>query len=108
MIHATPLDKSQFGGIFYAHSRIPCVHISCDYCDFFNHDVDICPLLGRPHRLEASASLNRELYLCSLLKIELSLGSPTLEVRSCDDFDVRNEAPIPSGNDFWDVSSDPS
>ena len=94
-MHATHLDKSMFEGLSYAHSHARCVFISCDYCDSFDHVVDICPLLGRPHRLEALAAFNREIYLQSLLKTDLSLGSPTPETRSCDDFDVRSEASIP-------------
>ena len=51
VMHATPLDKSQFGVTSYEHSHTPCVPISCDYYDSFYYDVDTCPLLGRPHRL---------------------------------------------------------
>jgi len=40
--------------------------------------------------------------LCSLLKINLSLDSPTPEVWLCVDFDGRSERPIPSGHDFPD------
>ena len=62
-------------------------------------------MLGIPHRLEAFealAALNRELYLCSLLKTDLSLGSPTSEVRPCEDFYGRCEELIPLGHDFHD------
>jgi len=53
--------------------------------------------------------------LQSLLKIKLSLGSPTPEVGPCDDFDVRHEVSIPLRHDYYDdtycnglkVSSDP-
>jgi len=116
MMHYIPLDEGQFVGISYEHSHTPYASISCDYCDFFYHDVNTCPLLGRPHRLEALAVFNREISLQSLLKAYLSLGSPALEARSCDDFDVRSEASIHLGHDFYDdthsddleVSSDPS
>jgi len=40
--------------------------------------------------------------LCSILKTNLSLGSYTLDARSCDDFNVRSEAPIPLGYRFYD------
>lgn len=102
MMCVAPLDESQFGGISYEHSHIPCVSISCDYCDSFDHDIDSCSLLGRPHILVALATLNRELYLHSLLKTDLSLGSSTPKASSCDDFDVRSETPIPLGHDFHD------
>ena len=69
VMHVTPLDESKF--------HTPYVPTSYDYCDFFDHDVDICPQLGRPHILEALAALNRELYLRSLHKTDLSLGSST-------------------------------
>ena len=62
-MHATPPDESQFKGISYGHSHAPCESASYDYCDSFDHDVDTCPLLGRPHRLEALAAFNREIYL---------------------------------------------
>ena len=47
-------------------------------------------------------AFNRELYLHSLLKTDLTLGSSTPEVGSCDDFDVRSKAPIPLGHGFHD------
>jgi len=59
-------------------------------------------LLGRSHRLEALTVFNRELYWHTLLRTRLSLGSPTPEVSSYDDFDVRSEELIPSGHDFHD------
>ena len=82
-MHAISLDKSQFGGISYCHSHTPCAPISCDSFDSFGHDVDTCPLLSRPHRLDALAAFNRDIYLQSLLEKNL---------RSCEDFDIRNEA----------------
>ena len=93
-------------GLSCEYSHISCALDSCDYCDSFDYDVDIYPLLGRPHRLEALVAFSREIYLQSLLKTDL---------RSCDDFDVRSEASIPLGDDFYDdthsddleVSSDP-
>ena len=98
--HARPLDKSQFRRICYEHFHTPCGHVSCDYCDSFDHDVNTCPLLGRPHRLEALATLNRELYLHSSLQTNLSLGSFTSGVRSSEDFDVRSETLLHLGHDF--------
>ena len=82
--------------ISYEHSHTKYVPIS------FDHDVDTCPLLGSPHISEGLAAFNRELYLCSLLNTNFSLGSSTLEVRFCDDLDVRSQAPIPLGHDFHD------
>ena len=72
VVHATPFDKSQFEGISYEHSHTPSAPISYDYCYSFDHDVDTFPLLSRPHRLQALAAFNREFYLQSLLKIDLS------------------------------------
>ena len=46
MMHATPLFESQIEGISYGHSHAPCASVSYDYCDSFDHDVDICPFLG--------------------------------------------------------------
>jgi len=102
VMHIIPLDESQFGAISYRHPHTPYAPPSCDYCDFFDHDVDSRLLLGRPHRLEALAAFNRKLYLHNLLKTNLSLSSHTSEVRSCEDFDVRSEAPIPLRYDFHD------
>jgi len=102
MMHATPVDEIQIGGICYEDSHTPCAPISCYYCDSFDHDVDTYPLLRRPHRLEALASFNREIYLQSLLNTDLSLGPPTPEARSCDEFDIRSEVFIPLGHDFYD------
>jgi len=48
------------------------------------------------------AAFNRELYLCNLLKTDLSLGSSTSEARFYDDFDVRSEASIPLRYGFND------
>jgi len=59
-------------------------------------------LLGRPHILEALIAFNREIYLQSLLKTDLSLGSPIPKVRSFDDSDVRSEASIPLEHDCYD------
>ena len=59
-----------------------------------------CPLIARPHRLEALVAFNRELYLHSLLKTDLSLGPPILEVRSCEAFGGKSEALISLGHDF--------
>ena len=101
-MHSLPLDEDQFGGISYEYSHTPYDLVLCDYCDSFDHDVDTCPLLGRPHRLETLASLNRELHLRCLLKIDLSLGFTILEARSCDDFDAGSDAPILLGHDFHD------
>ena len=56
MMHAISLDESQIGGISYEYSHAPCVPISCDYCDVFDHDVNTCSLLGKSHRLEALAA----------------------------------------------------
>ena len=50
-------------------------------------------MLGRPHRLKALATLNREIYLQSLLKTYL---------RSCENFDGRSEAWITFGHDYYD------
>ena len=61
--HFTPLDESQFGGISYDHSHTSCAPVSYDWRYSFHHDVDICPLLGRPHRLEALAASNRKINL---------------------------------------------
>jgi len=63
MIHVMPLDESQFGGISYDHSHTSCAPVSYDWRYSFHHDVDICPLLGRPHRLEALAASNRKINL---------------------------------------------
>ena len=63
MMHATSLNESRFEDISYERYHTPCAPISCDYYDSFDQDVDICPLLGRPHRLEALAAFNREIYL---------------------------------------------
>lgn len=93
MMHATPLFESQIESISYEYSYAPCAPISCDYCDAFDHDVDTCPLFGRPHRLEALAALNREIYFRSLLQTDL---------RSCDDFGGRSEASITFGHDYFD------
>jgi len=46
------------------------------------------------------AAFSKELYLNNLLKADPGLGSPTPEIRSCEDFDVRSEAPIPLGHYF--------
>jgi len=35
VMHATPLDKSQFEGISYEHSHTPCSPVSYDYCYSF-------------------------------------------------------------------------
>jgi len=67
MMYTAQLDENQFEGISYAHYHTPCAYISCDYCDSFDHDVDTCPLLSRPYKLEALAAFNREIYLQSLL-----------------------------------------
>jgi len=91
-MHATTIDESQIRGISYEHSHAPCTPISCDYCDYFDHDVNTSPLLSRPHRLEALVAFNREIHLLSLLKNDLSLGSSTPEVRSCEDFVVGSYA----------------
>ena len=40
------------------------------------------------------------MQLCNLLKANLSLSSHTLEITSCEDFDIRSEAAIPLGTDF--------
>jgi len=72
MMQATPLFESQSDGIAYEHSHAPCALMSCDYCDAFDHDIDKCPLLGRPHILDALAPFNREIYLQSLLQTDLS------------------------------------
>jgi len=101
-MHVTPLDESQLEGVSYEHFYTPCVPISCDCYNSFDHNADSCPLLGRPHRLEALAALNRELYLYDLFNINLSLGSPTHVVGSCGDFDVRSEAPITLAHNFHD------
>ena len=77
-----------------------CVPISCNYHDSFDHDVDTCPLLGREYILEAFVAFNRDLYLHTLLKTNLSLDSSTPEARSCDDFNVRSETLIPLGHSF--------
>jgi len=61
-MYVTSLDESQFGDISYEHDDTPCVPISCDYCDSLDHDVDSCPQLGRPHRLDALVTFNRELF----------------------------------------------
>ena len=65
MMHATPLDGCQFGGLSYELSHAPCAAISYDCYDAF--DIDSCSLLGRPHRLEALAAFNKDIYLQSLL-----------------------------------------
>jgi len=88
--------------ISYKHSHTLYVPVSRDYYDSFYRNVDTCPLLGRPDRLKALTMFNRELYLRSLLKTDLSLASPTPEAISCDDFDVRSKASIPLGYDFRD------
>ena len=115
-MHGTSLYESQIGGISYEHSHTLCVPVSCDYCDFIDHDVNTCPLLGRPHRIEELATFNREICLQNLLQTDLRLRSPAPKARSYDDFDVRNEPSIPLGNDCYDdkhsddlqISSDPS
>jgi len=56
MMYVTSLDESQIEDVSYKHSHTLCAPISCDCCDFFNHDVDTCPLLGRPDKLGALAS----------------------------------------------------
>jgi len=86
----------------YEHSCTPCAPILYDYYDSYDHDVDTSSLLSRAHRLEALASFNREIYLQNLLKTDLSLDSSTPKASSCDDFDVRSEALIPLGHDFYD------
>ena len=106
MMHATLLFESKIEGISYEHSHTSCVPVSCDYCDSFDHNVDTCPLFGIPHRLEALVAFNKEIYLQSLLKTD---------GRSCEDFDIRSETPIPLARDCYDdtpskdlgVSSDP-
>ena len=52
--------------------------------------------------MKALVAYNMELYLYSLHKTNLSLGSPTPKVCSCEDFDVRSGASIPIGHDFHD------
>jgi len=71
-----------------------------DHCYSFDQDVYSCPLLDKPHRLEALTAFNREFHLHDLLKTNPHLGYPTLEVRSYEHLDVRCEAPIPLGHDF--------
>jgi len=71
VMYVTASDENQFAGISYEHSYTSRVLISYDYCGLFEHDLDSCPLLDRPHRLEALAAFNRELYLHNLLKINL-------------------------------------
>ena len=83
--------RDRFRVISSEHSHTPCVHISCDYCDSFEHDDSTCPLLSIPHRSEALVAFNRELCLHSLHKTNLSLGSSKPEAWSCDQFDVSCE-----------------
>ena len=80
MMHAPSLDASHSRGVFYEHPHAPCVPISYDYCDSFDHDVNSCPLISRSHILGALASFNKKFYLHNLLKTDLTLASPTPEV----------------------------
>ena len=101
VIHATPLDKSQFRGVSYEHPHTTCALVSCDYCHSFDYHVDSYPLLGRPCRLEALIAFNRELHLLNSLKSDPGYGYPILEVRSYEDLDVRSETPLPLEHDFY-------
>ena len=51
MIHSIPLDESHFGGTSYEHSHSPCIPVSCDYCDFFDYEVDTVDHTNKRHWL---------------------------------------------------------
>jgi len=87
--------------IFWAPSYAMCFYFIWLMCSF-DHEVDTCPLLARPHWLKALVALNRELYFRSLLKTDLCLRSSSPKARSCDDSNIRREAPIPLRYGFHD------
>ena len=43
VVHATALDKDQFGDISYEQPHTACVPISCDFCYCSDHNANSCP-----------------------------------------------------------------